>query len=225
MTIVRKWMKGYTGDYFSEWKAQMKTSLATAILLIVLLASCNGTHLSIVDVNAPAVNYIFDNDGTITVTDITDDIELIGMEGTGFLQSRTLPVGETGTAAEGLYGYEYRIDLTEVAGILNIVCISSFRIVFGPVESLDFDGNGSNEEVFVVTTGGLGNISPSSVDVAGDTLTFNFSPGICAGNAPGNGDCSFFFGLVSAYPAHLVTSEIHAGGNDYHLEARAPNHP
>lgn len=203
----------------------MKTSVSITILLIALLASCNGTHLSIVNVNAPAINYVFDNDGIITITDTTDDIELIGMEGTGFLQSRTLPVGETGTLAEGLYGYEYRIDLTEVGGILNIVCISSFKIVFGPVESLDFDGNGSNEDVYVVTTGGLGNISPTSVDVAGDTLTFNFSPGICAGNAPGNGDCSFFFGLVSAYPAQLVTSEIHAGGTDYQLEARAPNHP
>ena len=203
----------------------MKTSVSITILLIVILASCNGTHLGIVDVNAPAVNYIFDNDGIITVTDTSDDIELIGMQGTGFLQSRTLPVGEAGTPAEGLYGYEYRIDLTEVAGILNIVCISSFNIVFGPVVSLDFDGNGSNEEVYVVTTGGLGNISPTSVDVAGDTLTFNFSPGICAGNAPGNGDCSFFFGLVSAYPANFVTSEIHAGGTDYQLEARAPNHP
>ena len=203
----------------------MKTSVSITILLIALLAACNGTHLSIVNVNAPAVNYVFDNDGIITITDTTDDIELIGMEGTGFLQSRTLPVGETGTAAEGLYGYQYRIDLTEVGGILNIVCISSFKIVFGPVVSLDFDGNGSNEDVYVVTTGGLGNISPTSVDVAGDTLTFNFSPGICVGNAPGNGDCSFFFGLVSAYPAHFVTSEIHAGGTDYQLEARAPSYP
>ncbi|MCK5115552.1 MAG: hypothetical protein KAR44_03065 [Candidatus Aegiribacteria sp.] len=203
----------------------MKTSVSITILLIVILTSCNGTHLGIVDVNAPAVNYIFDNDGIITVTDTSDDIELNGMQGTGFLQSRTLPVGEAGTVAEGLYGYEYRIDLSEVAGILNIVCISSFRIVFGPVVLLDFDGNGSSEEVYVVTTGGLGNISPTSVDVAGDTLTFNFSPGICAGNAPGNGDCSFFFGLVSAYPANFITSEIHAGGTDYQLEARAPNHP
>ena len=203
----------------------MKVSVLITVLLIAVLASCNGTHLSIVNVNAPAINYIFDNDGTILVTDTSDDIELIGMEGIGFLQSRTLPVGETGTVAEGLYGYEYRIDLTEVGGILNIACISSFRIVFGPVESLDFDGNGSNEEVYVVTTGGLGNITPTSVDVAGDTLTFNFSPGICAGNAPGNGDCSFFFGVVSAYPAHLVTSEIRAGGTDYNIEARAPSHP
>lgn len=203
----------------------MKTAVSITILLVLLLASCNGTHLSIVNVNAPAINYIFDNDGTITVTDTTDDIELIGMMGTGFLQSRTLPIGETGMVAEGLYGYQYLIDLTEVGGILNIVCISSFRIVFGPVVSLDFDGNGSSEEVYVVTTGGLGNITPTSVDVAGDTLTFNFSPGICAGNAPGNGDCSFFFGLVSAYPAHLITSEIHAGDNHYILEARAPSHP
>ncbi len=165
------------------------------------------------DVNATAVNFVF------------DDIELSGIEGTGFLQSRTLTPGESGTQAQGLYGYEYRIDLTEVGGILNMVSISSFRIVFGPVESLDFDGDGTDEKVYFVTSGGLGNIAPTSVDVAGDTFTFNFSPGICVGNYPGGGDCSFFFGLVSAYPAVHVNSEIHAGGTDYILDARAPDFP
>lgn len=203
----------------------MRIQSLITILITVILVACNGSHLNLVNVNAPAVNFVFDNDGTITVTDTTDEIVLAGMEGTGFLQSRTFPVGEPGTAAEGLFGYEYRIDLTEVGGILNIVCVNSFRIIFGPVESLDFDGNGSDEEVYVVTTGGLGNIAPTSVDVAGDTLTFNFSPGICAGNAPGNGDCSFFFGLVSAYPAHSVAAEVHAGGTDYTLDARAPDQP
>lgn len=203
----------------------MKKTIIIIILSIVITAGCNGTHLKIVSVNAPAVNYVFDNDGVITIMDTIDDIELSGMEGTGFLQSRTLPPGESGTQAEGLYGFEYRIDLTEVAGILHMVSIRSFRIVFGPVESLDFDGNGTDEEVYVVTSGGLGNITPTSVDVAGDTLTFNFSPGINVGNFPGDGDCSFFFGLVSAYPAHPVTSEIHASGNDYTLDARAPDFP
>jgi len=200
----------------------MKTSVFITVLLIVFFAACNP---KLVNVNAPAVNYIFDNDGTITVNDTSDDIALAGMQGTGFLQSRTFPPGETGTAAAGLYGYEYRIDLSEVGGILNIVCVNSFEIVFGPLESLDFDGDGNKEEVYVVTSGGLGNIAPSSASMSGDTLTFNFSPGICAGNAPGNGDCSFFFGVVSAYPAHPVTSSIQAGGFDYQLEARAPDFP
>ena len=200
----------------------MKKLLATATMCVVLLTACNGTGLHIVDVNTPAINFVFDNDGSIVVNDTTDDILLNGMEGTGFLQSRTLPVGETGTVAEGLYGYEYRIDLREVAGILNIVCISSFSIEFGPVSSLDYDGDGDLDDVFVITTGGLGNISPTSVTVSGDTLTFNFSPGICAGNAPGNGDSSFFFGLTSAFPPCFVQSEIIADGTSYSIEARAP---
>jgi hypothetical protein len=203
----------------------MKTFLIPGILILLMLLGCNGSHLSIVNVNAPAVNYVFDNDGVITVTDTSDDINLSGMEGTGFLQSRTLPPGEPGTQAEGLYGYEYRIDIRDVAGILNMVSITSLRIVFGPVESLDFDGDGTLEEVYVVTSGGLGSVAPTSVDVAGDTLTFNFSPGVSVGSYPGGGESSFFFGVVSAYAAHHVNCEIHAGGADYVLDARAPDFP
>ena len=200
----------------------MKMPVMITVILVVLFAACDP---ELVNVNAPAINYIFDNDGTITVNDTSDDIVLTGMQGNGFLQSRTFPPGEAGTTAEGLYGYEYRIDLSEVGGILNIVCINSFKIVFGPIVSLDFNGDGKKEEIYIVTSGGLGNIAPSSASISGDTLTFNFSPGICAGNAPGNGDCSFFFGMVSAYPAHPVISEIQAGGFNYQLEARAPDFP
>lgn len=201
----------------------MKKVLAIAIMCVTLLTACNGTGLHIVDVSAPAINFIYDADGIIVVNDTSDDIILIGMEGVGFLQSRTLPVGEPGTAAEGLYGYQYRIDLREVAGIIHIDCISSFSIEFGPVSSLDYDGDGDLDDVFVITGGGLGSVAPTSVTVSGDTLTFHFPPGVCAGHAPGYGDSSFFFGLTSTFPPCFVQSEIMAGGTSYSLEARVPD--
>jgi hypothetical protein len=203
--------------------AQMKRFVVVAIACVALLSACNG-GLDIVDVNAPAVNYIFDTDGTIVVTDTSDDLLLDGMVGNGFLQSRTSPPGEPGTAGEGLYAFEYRIDLREHAGALNIACATSFTIDFGAVSRLDYDSDGNLDDVYVVTTGGLGSIAPTTVTRSGDALTFTFSSGVCAGNAPGNGQSSFFFGIASAYPPHDVQAEVKdSNGHTYTLDARAPN--
>lgn len=193
------------------------------IACVASLSACNG-GLDIVEVNAPAVNRIFDTDGTIVGTDTSDGLLLDGMAGSGFLQSRTWPQGEPGTAGEGLYAFQYRIDLREQAGVLNIACATSFSIDFGTVSPLDYNGDGNPDDIFVVTTGGLGNVAPTTVTRSGDTLTFTFSPGVCAGNAPGNGDSSFFFGLASAYPPRAVQAEVKdSNGHTYTLDARAPD--
>lgn len=194
------------------------------VATLIMLCGCGGTALDIVQVNAPAVNCIFDNDCKITISDKTDDLVLVGMSGSGFLQSRTLPVGETGTVGEGLYGYEYRIDLRQLVGVVDIACAVSFSIDFGPVSALDYDGNGVSEHVFVVTSGGLGNVAPTTVTKLGNTLTFKFAPGVCAGSAPGNGDSSFFFGLASTFASHDVQAKVEDNkGNNYILDVRAPN--
>lgn len=201
----------------------MKKRLAIAMVCLILLTACT---LDTVDVNAPAVNCIFDTDCTIVVSDKTDEFVLDGMAGSGFLQSRTLPVGEPGTPGEGLYGYEYRIDVRDMAGVLHIECVDSFSIDFGPISSLDYDEDGNLDDVYVVTSGGLGNVAPSSASESGDRITFSFSPGVCPGSAPGYGDSSFFFGLASTHAPRDVQAELRdTGGNTYLLEARAPDFP
>ena len=188
----------------------------------VIITGCP-TALTIRNVSAPAINCKFDQDCKITVSDTTEHFTVGPTSGDAFLQSRTFPRGETETTAEGQYAYLYRIDLRNLAGVTALPCVNTFTIDFGPVAQLDYDDDGTPEHIFVVTSGGLGSVAPSSASQDGRIITFNFAPGVCAGSAPGNGQSSFFFGLTSNKPARQVTSQIRDSlGGTTSLDARAP---
>src|SRR5215510_14210541 len=106
-------------------------------------AAAAAAPLDVVPVGAPAINCKFDTDCNITVSDTTANISLPGATGSGFLQSRTFPPGEPGTAAAGLQAYEYRIDLRNLTGVTAQPCISELRFDFGPVSPVDYDGDGN----------------------------------------------------------------------------------
>jgi len=143
--------------------------------------------------------------------------------GTGFLQSRTY-MGAAGSPAAGLYAYEYRIDLRNAVGLTAISCIDWMTISFGPVVStLDYTGDAKPDQVFVVTGGGIGTIGIASAVQSGSTIKFKFTSPVCEGGAPGKGDSSFFWGLVSKTPAQFVTAKLHeTGGVTHNLKARSP---
>ena len=181
--------------------------------------------LTIVPVSAPKINCIFDSDCQITVRDTSDQLTLPGATGTAFLQSRTLPIGERGAPAAGLYGHEYRVDLRKAIATLAQACISTLSIDFGSPVPLDYDQDGKLEDVYVVTRGGIGNIAPSGVTQVANRLIFRFSPSVCAGTGGATaGDSTFFFGMTSKYAAHAVTAQVQGTPNYAEmLDARAPN--
>ena len=191
--------------------------LLLSIACQVLLA-CS---LRVVPVNAPAVNAVFDPSGTIPVQDHSAPIWT-----DGFLQSRNFE-GVAGAPAAGMFGYEYRIDLRQVVGILSIPYITSLAVDFGPhVNTLDFDGDGRADDVYVITSGGLGNVGVSSATKSGDVITFNFNPPVAGGGGPGRGDSTFFFGVVSTQPRREITATAtNNQGPPLSLSAWAPNHP
>lgn len=196
-------------------------------LVVVLICSLAFTAcitpLEVVNVGAPAINCLFDPSCTVTVTDTTAPIPIFA-GGTNFLQSRTF-MGKAGAPAEGLYAYEYRIDLRHALGITHIPCISSMAIGFGPVvNTLDYDGDGvTGDQVYVITGGGLGSVGLSSAERDGNTVTFNFSASVCAGGSPGSGQSSYFFGLVSTQPPGPVTATVkETTGTVHNVPARAP---
>ncbi|MCI0346804.1 MAG: hypothetical protein L0221_15380, partial [Chloroflexi bacterium] len=92
-----------------------------------------------------------------------------------------------------------------------------------PIERLDYDGDSDLDHLYVVTSGGLGTVAPSSASRSGGRVTFNFQPGVCPGNAPGNGETSFFFGLASEDPAGPVEATVRFDdGTSTTVDARSP---
>ena len=154
--------------------------------------------LKVVTVNAPAVNYVFNPSGVVSVVDLSAPIWT-----SGFLQSRYYQAA-AGAPAAGKYVYEYRIDLRNVVGITAIPYITSLTVPFGGNVKLDFNGDKMLDDVFVVTSGGLGNIGLQSAVRSGSNITFTFNPNVAGGSAPGKGDSTFFFGVVSNFPKQNV---------------------
>jgi hypothetical protein len=203
----------------------MKRLVIGAVLAAFLApaAPARGAALRIVTVNAPAINCVFDRSCKVVVEDTSGNIPLAA-SGARFLQSRTF-LGRPGTPADGLYAYEYRIDLANAVGIVDIPCVTSLTIPFGPlVNTLDYNGDGkSGDHVWVITGGGLGSIGLAAADQMGWTITFTFTSPVCAGGQPGAGDGSFFFGLVSRRkPAPATATVTDQNGSTYKIEARAP---
>ena len=189
---------------------------------LTFTAGLHAAALNLVDVNAPAINCLFDASCKVTVNDSTGTIFLPGTTGSGFLQSRTFQ-GQPGTLEAGRTAYEYRIDLSHinsVAGSTN--GIRSLAINFGPVLSGDYNSSGSaNKQVFVVKTGGLGVVGPSSAVQTGRTVTFTFNPPVRMGQS------SYFFGMVSTNSMStnfIADSFPIIGTNDIILPVRTP-HP
>lgn len=179
--------------------------------------------LSIVTVAAPAVNCLFDIDCTITVDDTVDAFTPPAAVGDAFLQSRLWPAGEAGTPGAGLYPYLYRIDMRNATAVTAVACVTTMRIDFGPVVPFDYNKDAKPDHVFVVTVGGIGSVAPASATQSGGVITFHFDPAVCAGSSPGNGQSSFFFGLVSAKPPRPVIANLDGtAGLSEALEARAP---
>lgn len=197
------------------------------LLAFAISVAAVAVPLDVVTVGFPAVNCKFDTDCTVTVNDFSDPITLSGSSGDGFLQSRRFPVGQPGTPGAGLHAYLYRIDLRQSAGLLAIPCITQFRIPFGPVAPVDYNGDGNTDQVFVATSGGLGSVGLASADQVGDQITFTFAPAVCAGSSPGRGETTFFFGLASTRTDRAVTAvatTVTPGGT-ISLDARAPQVP
>jgi hypothetical protein len=196
------------------------TSLMVAGLVLMALSAA-AAPLKIVEVAAPAINCVFDPSCTVTVTDASANIPLANAAGTAFLQSRTYQ-STAGSPAKGRNVYEYRLDLRQAYGITGIHCITSLAFGFVGASSLDYNANGvADEQVFVVTQGGLGNVKPTSADRSGNTITFHFATPVCAGGSPGKGDSSYFFGLTSWGGPKSVTASLgDTSGPPYSVAAR-----
>lgn len=195
---------------------------AIGIVLVLTIGVALGAPLKIVKVSAPAINCKFDTDCKITVQDSGVDFSVPGTTGKGRLQSRLYPVSEPGTAAAGLYPYLYRVNLTDLVGPKSKSCLTELTIKFGPVKSIDYDGDGQLDQVFVMTSGGLGIAGPVTANQIAGTITFQFQAHPCSGSGSAKGESSFFFGLTSAQAPTEVTATVKTSTGAVDVKAKAP---
>lgn len=191
-----------------------------AVLCLAAAPALVAQPLSVVKVQAPNVNFVFNPSGTIVVQDLSSKIWT-----NGFLQSRNFQ-GAAGAPAKGLYVYEYRVDLRNEVGIVAIPSIFSLTVDIGPNVKLDFNGDKKLDDVFVVTKGGMGTIGLASAVRTGNNVKFTFASPVGGGGSPGTGQSSFFFGIVSKYPRKtVIASAPNNMGAALALKAWAPGHP
>ena len=198
--------------------------LGFALLSCLIPVAASAFPLKVANVGAPAINCVFTTASpcTVTVSDTSDNVTL-STGGTGFLQSRTFK-GLPGSPAAGLFAYEYRLDLRNAIGATAISCIDWMTISFGPIIStLDYNGDKRPDQVFVVTSGGVGTIGIASAIQTGNNIKFKFTSPVCGGGAPGRGATSFFWGLVSRQSPKSVTATLHEPRGAMHVvKARSP---
>jgi hypothetical protein len=193
-----------------------------ALLLCFAPIVVAAAPLKVVNVSAPAINCVFNTPCTITVNDTTENIPM-STGGTGILKSRTFK-GLPGSPADGLFAFEYLLDLRNAVGATAVSCIDWISMSFGPIVStLDYNNDRKPDQVFVITSGGIGSIGIASAIQTGSNIRFNFTSPICEGGAPGKGDSSFFWGLVSKQPPKFVTATLHeTSGATHVVKARSP---
>jgi hypothetical protein len=198
------------------------STIACALAMFPLAA--HAQSLKVVEVNAPAINCVFQTDCRIPVTDTSGNLLLPTLTpGTAWLQSRTF-AGEAGAPGAGTTGYEYRLSMTQTAVAAD--CVTGLTLNFGPSKQLPYKDN-ALADVYVITTGGLGTIGIKSAERFGDAIVFEFKTPLCADGPPDIKRTTFFFGLAAAAPPMHVNAAVSVIGVPplYAVDARVPTHP
>ena len=201
-------------------------TVAPCIVAVLLPAVAQAASLSFVNVGAPDINCVFDSSCKVTVTDSVGTIVLPSpvWTGTARLQSRTF-TGAVGAPGAGKTAYEYRLDLTQAVSDGEVPCVTDIAIDFGPVTKLQYNKAGPLDDVFVVSSGGLGSVGLFAVEQTGGVITFTFNQPVCAGTKPGSGMTSYFFGLASDRPPRAISANVSLPGLEaFAVPARAPGY-
>jgi hypothetical protein len=200
----------------------MTRSLRIISLLVLTLGlSIPAFGYTIVNTSAPAINCVFSTTCSVGVIDMGSD-----MPNGGRIQSRIFQ-GQPGSPAAGKYVYEYRINMSNAVGVVNIPYANALWIAnWGPVLSYDYNFDSvATDHVFVVTAGGIGTKAPTNASTSAPWTFFQFSNPVYGGSFPGDGESSYFFGLVSNYPPVTKTGWIYTDAGWVSVNVYAPQYP
>src|SRR5687767_1870491 len=151
------------------------------------------------------VQCIFSPTCSVSVTDYVAEFPVSGGSGNGRLQSRIFQ------SQDGRWVYEYRINMTQVAGLTYIPYANQLAIwQWGTLQQYDFNSDGiSTDQLFNITSGGTGTKAVTTAFLSGSWSYFNLSNPVYAGNYVGGGESSYFFGMVSTQAPVLRTVWVH----------------
>jgi hypothetical protein len=185
-----------------------RSLIPAAIFGLVSAVPAHAAVLDVVNVAAPAVNCHFNTSCTVTVSDSIGNFTPPGDVGTGRLQSRTYP-GTAPAPMAGKLAYVYRVDMTSVSAPTVANCVTAIQFTFGTVTKGPYGPGGALKDMFVVTTGGLGNVGVATAVKTGATIVINFAgSGVCPGQT------SYFMGLASTdtMPSNMTAKLFYSAG-------------
>jgi hypothetical protein len=168
---------------------------------------------------------LFSTSCSVSVMDYVDEFPVSGGSGNGRLQSRVFQ-GQAGTTGANKWVYEYRINLGPVAGITYPPYADQLAIDrWGAIRQYDFNGDGiGTDEVFNITSGGTGTKAVTASWFSSPWTFFQLNP-VYAGNYPGGGESSYFFGLVSDRAPVVRSMWVHLDTGWVLVEGYAPPLP
>ncbi|MFL6244949.1 MAG: hypothetical protein ACJ74H_02910 [Thermoanaerobaculia bacterium] len=172
------------------------------------------------------VQCLFSSSCSVAVTDYISEFAVSGGSGNGRLQSRIFQA-QAGSKAEYKWVYEYRINLTPVGGVLYVPYADQLAIDnWGTVRTYDYNADGiTTDHVFNITSGGTGTKAVTSAFLSSPWTFFVLNNPVYAGNYPGGGESSYFFGLVSDQAPVLRTMWVHTDSGWVSVTGYAPPVP
>jgi hypothetical protein len=193
--------------------------------LVVLALSAPAFAYNVVN-TAWTVQCLFSPTCGVTVTDYGADFAVSGGSGMGHLQSRIYQ-GQAGSAAAGKWIYEYRINMGPVGGLTYVPYADQLAIAYwGTLRQYDYNSDSiATDQVFNITSGGSGSKAVTSAFLSGPWSYFVVSSRVYAGNYPGGGESSYFFGMVSDQAPVLRTVWVHLDSGWVSMTGYAPPVP
>jgi hypothetical protein len=181
---------------------------------------------TVVNTSAPQINCVFTTASPCSVSG-TDMVSTL--PNGGKVQSRVFQSSPY-SAAAGKWVYEYRLIMTDAYSYGYPPYISGMSIWnWGTVSAHDYNFDGTaTDQVFNITSGGLGVKGVASAYAWWGTTYFNLSAPVYAGSAPGYGESSYFFGLVSPYAPATKSATVQIddiSGGSATVNVYAPNVP
>ena len=205
---------------------EMTRSMRMVLITLVTLALAAPALAYEVVNTSWTVQCLFSTSCSVSVTDYVSEFAVSGGSGNGRLQSRIFQ-GQTGSAAAGKWVYEYRINMTPVAGITYPPYADYLAIDrWGTPREYDYNGDGiATDDVFNITSGGIGTKAVTSAFLSTPWTYFALNNPVYAGNYPGGGESSYFFGLVSDQALVLRTVWVHLDSGWVAVTGYAPPLP